>query len=96
MKLARRVGEALPAVVRGEMSMLEQMRPDGILDDFYQNGLGFSAYNKYLSRMVKQLSHRFPRLNILEIGKSLIDPILDTKTNDNARCRYRWSNQGNS
>ncbi|KAL9095162.1 MAG: hypothetical protein Q9165_002418 [Trypethelium subeluteriae] len=68
IKLAKRVGEALPAVVRREMSMLEQMRSDGILDDFYQNGLGFSTYNTYLARTVKQITHRFPRLNLLEIG----------------------------
>ncbi|TAQ90374.1 hypothetical protein B7494_g1325 [Chlorociboria aeruginascens] len=68
MKLSKRVGEALPAVIRGEVSMLEQMRPDGMLDDFYQNGLGFPTYNTYLARVAKQLTHRFPRSNILEIA----------------------------
>jgi hybrid polyketide synthase/nonribosomal peptide synthetase ACE1 len=68
IKLAKRVGEALPAVIRGEVSMLERIRSDGILDDFYQNGLGFPACNTYLARVAKQITHRFPKVNILEIG----------------------------
>ncbi|KAI5919279.1 hypothetical protein F4810DRAFT_714627 [Camillea tinctor] len=68
IKLAASVGRALPSVIRGETTMLEHMRPDGMLDDFYSDSLGLPATNRYLGRMVKQLSHRFPRLNFIEIG----------------------------
>ncbi|KAI1637132.1 hypothetical protein F4809DRAFT_640890 [Biscogniauxia mediterranea] len=68
IKLAASVGRALPSVIRGETTMLEHMRPDGMLDAFYSDSLGLPATNRYLGRMVKQLSHRFPRMNFIEIG----------------------------
>ncbi|CRG89192.1 Nonribosomal peptide synthetase 14 [Talaromyces islandicus] len=68
IKLISAVGDNMPAVVRGETTILEHMVKDGLLDDFYRIGLGFKKYNTYLSRMVKQIVHRYPHLNILEIG----------------------------
>ncbi|KAM0276945.1 hypothetical protein ACHAQH_006230 [Verticillium albo-atrum] len=68
IRLQTSVGKALPAVVRGETTMLEHMLPDNMLDDFYTHGLGFSKYNSFLARMVRQLAHRYPKLNFIEIG----------------------------
>jgi len=48
--------------------MLEHMLPNKMLDDFYVDGLGFYAYNRHLARMVKQLAHRYPKMNLIEIG----------------------------
>jgi len=69
MRLAESVGSALPSVVRGETTMLEHMRPNGMLDDFYTESLGLPASNRYLARMIKQLAHRYPRMNFIEIGE---------------------------
>ncbi|KAK0664508.1 hypothetical protein QBC41DRAFT_380647 [Cercophora samala] len=68
IKLGVSVGRALPAVIRGETTMLEHMRPDNMLDDFYAQSLGLPASNRWLGRMVKQLAHRYPRMNFIEIG----------------------------
>ena len=53
--------------------MLEHMRPDNMLDDFYSESLGLPATNRYLGRIVKQLAHRYPRMNFIEIGKSILE-----------------------
>ncbi|KAK4205028.1 hypothetical protein QBC40DRAFT_261048 [Triangularia verruculosa] len=68
IKLSVSVGRALPAVIRGETTMLEHMRPDNMLDDFYAQSLGLPASNRWLGKMVKQLAHRYPRMNFIEIG----------------------------
>ena len=70
IRLAASVGRALPSVIRGETTMLEHMRPNGMLDEFYGDSLGLPATNRWLGRLVKQLAHRHPRMNFLEIGES--------------------------
>lgn len=67
--IMRAVGENLPGVVRGETTILEHMTKDGLLDDYYKHGLGFNPSHELISRMVAQIAHRYPRMNILEIGK---------------------------
>ncbi|OKL63922.1 hypothetical protein UA08_00474 [Talaromyces atroroseus] len=69
VKLISAVGESMPAVVRGKSVIIEHMMKDNVLDDFYKKGLGLEKYNAYLAKMVKQIVHRYPHLNILEIGK---------------------------
>ncbi|KAH6844804.1 hypothetical protein B0I37DRAFT_446777 [Chaetomium sp. MPI-CAGE-AT-0009] len=86
------VGRALPAVLRGETTILEHMRPDNMLDDFYSQSLGLPASNRSLGRMVKQLTHRYPRMNFFEIGAgtgSSTQAILDVV--DNAYSSYTFT-----
>jgi SAM-dependent methyltransferase len=64
----RSVGENLPAVIRGETTILEHMMRDSMLEKYYQNGLGVPIGNDSLAKMVAQISHRYPHMNILEIG----------------------------
>ncbi|KEZ40819.1 putative lovastatin nonaketide synthase protein [Scedosporium apiospermum] len=68
LRLLCAVGENIPAAVRGDTTILEHMLPDNMLDDFYREGLGFAMYNTFLSRMMKQIVHRYPHAKILEIG----------------------------
>lgn len=43
------------------------MAEDGLFD-FYDTGLGLEIANRHLARMASQLSHRYPRMKVLEIG----------------------------
>ena len=67
--MLRAVGENIPATVRGETTILEHMMKDNMLDDIYKHGLGFSKFNDFLASMTSQIAHRYPHMNILEIGK---------------------------
>ena len=48
--------------------MLELVRNGSLLEHIYRNTYAFSEYNEYLGALVKQLTHRFPRMEIFEIG----------------------------
>ncbi|KAL9036794.1 MAG: hypothetical protein Q9180_004091, partial [Flavoplaca navasiana] len=91
IRLAASVGRALPSVIRGETTMLEHMRPNGMLDEFYGDSLGLPASNRWLGRMVKQLAHRYPRMNFLEIGAgtgSSTQAVLDVLRGDYASYMF--------
>ncbi|KKK24446.1 hypothetical protein ARAM_006066 [Aspergillus rambellii] len=68
LKIMRSVGEAYPSVVRGQSNPLEHLTKDNMLDDFYTEGLGFQLANTWAGRLIKQISHRYPHMNIIEIG----------------------------
>jgi hybrid polyketide synthase/nonribosomal peptide synthetase ACE1 len=47
-----------------------------MLDDVYEEGFGLDLVNKYIAHMTAQIAHRYPRMNILEIGTN--DPSIPT------------------
>lgn len=69
--MIRVVGEHMPAVVKDQTTILEHLMVDNLLDDYYANALALPTYNNYLARMVCQIAHRYPHMNILELGKTL-------------------------
>ncbi|CAG8216066.1 unnamed protein product [Penicillium nalgiovense] len=62
------VGDHLVEVVRSGTSMLEYMNQDGLMLAVYENGLAAGPNNRWLSRIVAQIAHRYPGMHILEIG----------------------------
>ncbi|KAM5489297.1 Type I Iterative PKS [Microsporum audouinii] len=63
------VGDNLVPVIRAGNSMLEHMNQDGLLRAFYEeNAICAGPTSRWLARIVSQISHRFPGLNIFEIG----------------------------
>lgn len=70
LKLIRTVGENLPAAVRGQTNILQHMMQDNLLNRFYEQALGVIENTSFMARVVGQISHRYPQMNILEIGQS--------------------------
>lgn len=68
LKMVNTVGQQIPAVLRGETTMLEHLLHDDLLSRYYRESLGMRDYTRYLARGVKQLTHRFPNMAILEVG----------------------------
>src|SRR5436305_8109487 len=66
--IMRAVGENLPAVIRGETTILEHMMENNMVEKYYQDGLGVLIGNDSLAKVVGQISYRYPHMNILEIG----------------------------
>ncbi|KAI2758968.1 hypothetical protein DTO006G1_6365 [Penicillium roqueforti] len=62
------VGDHLVEVVRSGTSMLEYMNQDGLMLAVYENGLAAGPNNRWLSRIVAQIAHRYPGMHIFEIG----------------------------
>lgn len=68
LKMVEAVGNNIPAVLRGETTILEHLMKDDLLTKYYADALAFPSYTVYLARMVSQLTHRYPHMKILEIG----------------------------
>ncbi|RYP45141.1 hypothetical protein DL769_011480 [Monosporascus sp. CRB-8-3] len=71
LKLMKAVGDGLFPAMNGQMNILEAMTRDNMLDDFFAHSLAMPPYLKDMARMVADLSHRFPHMNILEIGAGI-------------------------
>ena len=69
IKFVEVVGDNLIPVIRAGTSMLEHMNQDGLLRAFYEeNAICSGPTGRWLARVVSQISHRFPSLNIFEVG----------------------------
>lgn len=67
-KMVREIGENLVEIVRGNKSAIEVAMRDNLLNELYPNALGMKECTVYLARLIKQMTHRYPHLNVLEIG----------------------------
>jgi hypothetical protein len=67
-KMIGAVGNNYADVVRGEAQLLEVVRKDDMLNRFYMEDAGCIRINQLVARAQKQISFKFPRCNILEIG----------------------------
>ncbi|UKZ78777.1 putative Hybrid PKS-NRPS biosynthetic cluster [Trichoderma virens FT-333] len=67
-KLLHAVGKDLADVVRGNKQMLEVMTKDDMLNRFYMEGYASVPTNKAVGDALRQLSFKYPRAKILEIG----------------------------
>jgi acyl transferase domain-containing protein/nucleoside-diphosphate-sugar epimerase/SAM-dependent methyltransferase/NAD(P)-dependent dehydrogenase (short-subunit alcohol dehydrogenase family) len=68
MLILHAVGKNLAAIARGIMPALQVLLKDDMLDRLYVEGVGFADGNLDLGPLVKQLSHRYPRMKVLEVG----------------------------
>lgn len=71
VRLLKVVGENIPATVRGKTTILGHMEAHGLLDEYYSKGLGLTRSFSFLAGLMRQITHRYPRANILEIGKKI-------------------------
>ncbi|KAI0967014.1 putative polyketide synthase [Xylaria arbuscula] len=68
IKIMHLVGQQMPRVFRGETTMLEEFLKSSLLDNYYTKGFGFEQVGKWLSRVLGQISNRYPHMKIMEIG----------------------------
>lgn len=68
IQLIQAVGMTYPSIARGQIPALQILREGSRLDRFYRDCMGMNRLAKILGSIFDQLSHRYPKLNILEIG----------------------------
>lgn len=61
------VGEQMPRAIRGETTMLQHLMVTGLLNEYYAKALGMGQVT-VLADTVLQVTRRYPRANILEVG----------------------------
>lgn len=68
LQLLHAVGPVLHRVVTGELPALQVMMEDDRIGRLYKYGSGCLQANRILGLFINQLSHRYPRMRILEVG----------------------------
>ncbi|KAF7519344.1 hypothetical protein PCG10_010100 [Penicillium crustosum] len=68
IKLLSAVGENLSAIIRGDMNLVEILMHDNMLAEFYAKTFGIDAYLDAVAQAARQIGHRYPHVNVLEIG----------------------------
>lgn len=68
VQLLNKVGESIVEIATGQKAAIEVTMQGGLLSNMYESGLGFQEHTTFLARLVKQIVHRYPRMNILEVG----------------------------
>lgn len=68
ISVLRTVGENLLHALRHETTILEELRQTGLLDAIYKETVELAHFNKRVGDLMEQLSMRFPRMKVLEIG----------------------------
>ncbi|OAR02827.1 hypothetical protein LLEC1_01602 [Akanthomyces lecanii] len=68
LQMLHAVGKNIASVIKGEKHMLEVMRVDDMLDRFYADDKGMQQINTALANALKEITFKFPRCKILEIG----------------------------
>ncbi|CAI0641313.1 unnamed protein product [Colletotrichum noveboracense] len=68
LQLLNALGQNYPGIVRGETDQLQVMMRDNLLNRFFTDDLGCDRSNKFLADAVFQITHKYPRTNMLEIG----------------------------
>jgi hybrid polyketide synthase/nonribosomal peptide synthetase ACE1 len=95
-RLIHTIGSKLVPFIRGEDTILEHMRNDGLLDSYYQNS-ELLEYNEYAGRIAAQVAFRYPLMKVLEIGKSTPYLYLAPRELLNSdRWWNRWCDESNS
>lgn len=68
VKLLKAIGDNITDIATGKMQAIEVGMQDSMLSRIYEVGLGFQEHTRYLARIVRQIVHRYPQMNILEVG----------------------------
>jgi hybrid polyketide synthase/nonribosomal peptide synthetase ACE1 len=70
MKLIDVIGGSLFSRLQDETGRLEAVMPADLTDDLCSEVLGVATGLREVAKIAKQLNHRFPHMNILEIGQT--------------------------
>src|SRR5690606_12696458 len=68
LQLQKAMGQALPRVLAGETEMREAVDPELLKQTYSASAIGTASAHAQLAALVKQLTHRFPKMRILEVG----------------------------
>ncbi|CAH0050588.1 unnamed protein product [Clonostachys solani] len=68
LRAVHAIGQAYPDIVRGNVPPLQILLEDDVLNRIYQDCIGGRTANSQVGEILGQLAHRYPQMNILEIG----------------------------
>ncbi|KIW31320.1 uncharacterized protein PV07_02977 [Cladophialophora immunda] len=68
VRLIQRVGEAALDTFRNDENAFDLLDHDGLLTEFYSGEISYGQSYYYYQRILEQINHRYPNLDVLEVG----------------------------
>lgn len=68
VRAAEAVRQTVVPWLRGQASLIEALRKDNVLDEFYEHDPLINPVTDNLARVVEQIAFRYPNMKILEVG----------------------------
>ena len=75
MRLIQRVGEAAVQTLRNNENAFDLLDNDGLLTELYGGEFSYGQSYHYYKRMLEQVNHRYPNMNVLEVGTYNTTPL---------------------
>ncbi|KAF7590282.1 hypothetical protein BBP40_003019 [Aspergillus hancockii] len=66
--IMRIIGDHIVDAIHGQAHMLESLSENNTLSKYYEQALGIGYSTELLARVVADISHRYPHMDILEVG----------------------------
>ena len=92
LEVMHAIGENLVSVLHGNAHLFDVTLENDVLDRLYTEGYGFAYLNRYIARVVKRITFKYPDAKILGIGTGsggTAESILDVI--DNTYSSYTFS-----
>ncbi|EXJ69156.1 uncharacterized protein A1O5_08091 [Cladophialophora psammophila CBS 110553] len=68
IRLIQRVGEGALQTFRNNENAFDLLDHDGLLTEFYSGEVSYGQSYYYHQRMLEQITHRYPNIDVLEVG----------------------------
>ncbi|OAP54232.1 hypothetical protein AYL99_11333 [Fonsecaea erecta] len=68
VRLIQRVGEGALETFRNDENAFDLLDHDGLLTEFYSGEVSYGQSYYYYQRILEQITHRYPNLDVLEVG----------------------------
>ncbi|KIW95724.1 uncharacterized protein Z519_04309 [Cladophialophora bantiana CBS 173.52] len=68
IRLIQRVGEGALQTFRNNENAFDLLDHDGLLTEFYSGEVSYGQSYYYYQRMLEQITHRYPNMDVLEVG----------------------------
>lgn len=62
------IGENIHSVLEGRIHSLDLFLADDLLNKYYEHGEPMRTTNRWLSRVVEQISRKYTNMRVLEVG----------------------------
>ncbi|RDW68782.1 Polyketide synthase-nonribosomal peptide synthetase [Aspergillus mulundensis] len=93
LRLIKRVGETCSSFIKGDVGALDPKASEDVLNEWYAEGLGWTKAYAWAVGLVKQIVHRYPRMDIISLGgtSGTARTILDGLGSDYTSYTYTYT-----
>ena len=91
VRLIQRVGEGALHTFRNNENAFNLLDHDGLITEFYSGEVSYGQSYYYYQRLLEQINHRYPNMDVLEVGTYNTSPPSATTIDNYNRSGHRRS-----